>query len=298
MPLRDRDTVKKEFEDIINTLGYSKDRGTIFSDWLEVAAISLRQLPFNAGELPKDDTYQELEQQYLNLVGRYSREELNQFAKLTALTVEGIHAHPGDFLGEICSSLELTNERAGQFFTPFTVSTAMAKMMMGDVAQQVRDKGIITISDPASGAGGTLIAAAYEVTNQNIDPRSHVQFHATDVSRNCFNMTYIQLSLMDLQAVVQHGNTLSMEMWETRKTPQMMLFDDWLEKSQANDRSTQMVNQMRGFLSQLEADPAASSQKQSEQNPVDVNKPQAVKADVVFDPEQLSLFDSNQYQQE
>ena len=89
-------------------------------------------------------------------------------------------------------------------------------MMMGNVKQQVEDKGIITISDPSSGAGGTLIAAAYEVANQKIDPRSHAQFHATDVSRNCFNMTYLQLS----------------------------------------------------------------------------------QADVVFDPEQLSLFDSNQYQQE
>lgn len=76
-----------------------------------------------------------------------------------------------------------------------------------------------------------------------------------DVSRNCFNMTYLQLSLMDLQAVVQHGNTLSMEMWETRKTTQMMLFEDWLEKAQikarANDKTAQMVEKMREFLAQL-----------------------------------------------
>lgn len=298
MPLRSQDAVKKEFEDTIHALSYSKDLGTIFSDWLEVAAISVRQIPFHAGELPKDETYQEFEAQYLEVAGRYSREELNQFAKLTALTVEGIQNHHGDFLGEICTSLELTNERAGQFFTPFTVSTAMAKMMMGDVTQQVQDKGIITISDPASGAGGTLIAAANEVANQKIDPRSHVQFHATDVSRNCFNMTYLQLSLMDLQAVVQHGNTLSMEMWETRKTPQMMLFEDWLQKSQANDKTTQMVEQMREFLSQVEQ-PSPESPAASQAETLPEKKPQqSIQADVVFDPEQLSLFDSNQYQQE
>lgn len=293
MSQRTQDVVQKEFETTLKALSYSKDRGTVFSDWLEMAAISLRQLPFNAGQLPKDDTYQEYETQYLDLAGRYSREELNGFAKLTALTVEGIQTHPCDFLGEVCSSLELTNEDAGQFFTPFTISTAVAKMTTGDVKKQVEDKGIITISDPASGAGGMLMAAAYEIANQNIDPRNHVQFHATDISRNCFNMTYLQLSLMDLQAVVQHGNTLSMEMWETRKTPQMMLFEDWLEKARANDKTAQIVEKMREFLSQMEQPKEIVSE-----SAVEEKQPQPIQADVVFKPEQLSLFDSNEYQQE
>lgn len=298
MSQRTQDTVTKDFENVIKSLSYSKDRGTIFSDWLEIAAISVRQIPFHAGELPKDETYQEFENKYLEVAGRYNREELNQFAKLTALTVEGIQTQPCDFLGHVCSSLELTNQHAGQFFTPFTISTAMAKMMMGNVKQQVEDKGIITISDPSSGAGGTLIAAAYEVANQKIDPRSRVQFHATDVSRNCFNMTYLQLSLMDLQAVVQHGNTLSMEMWETRKTPQMMLFEDWLQKSQANEQTARMVEQMRGFLSQLEQPQAESPPPSQAETTPETKEQQSIQADVVFDPEQLSLFDSNQYQQE
>lgn len=180
MSQRTQDVVQKEFETTLKGLSYSKDRGSVFSDWLEMAAITLRQLPFNAGQLPKDDTYQEFEHKYLEIAGRYNRAELNQFAKLTALTVEGIKTHPCDFLGEICSSLELTSQDAGQFFTPYAISAATAKMIIGDVRQHVEDKGIITISDPASGAGGILIAAAYEVANQKIDPRSYVQFHATD----------------------------------------------------------------------------------------------------------------------
>lgn len=293
MPQRTQDVVQKDFESTLKSLSYSKDRGTVFSDWLEMAAITLRQLPFNAGQLSKDNSYQEFENKYLEVAGRYNREELNGFAKLTALTVEGIKTHPCDFLGDICSSLELTNEDAGQFFTPFTISTTAAKMTVGDVRQQVEDKGIITISDPASGAGGMLIAAAYEVAHQKIDPRSHVQFHAADVSRNCFNMTYLQLSLMDLQAVVQHCNTLSMEIWETRKTPQMMLFEDWLEKARASDRTTQMVEKMREFLAQLEQPKEADSE-----STVEENQQQPIQADVVFEPEQLSLFDSDRYQQE
>ena len=307
MPLRTQNLITKDFEKILNNLSYSKNRGKIFSDWLEIAAITLRQMPFNAGELPKDETYQQYEQQYLESIRPYDRQELTEFSKLLALTIEGIQSHSCDFLGEICSSLELTNERAGQFFTPYTISTAMAATMMGDVKQQVQDKGIITISDPASGAGGILIAAAHEVAKQKIDPRSHIQFHATDISRNCFNMTYIQLSLMDLQAVIQHGNTLSMEMWETRKTPQMMLFEDWLEKAQANEKTIQMIGKMREFLSQLEQtqiqieEPTQSlSQQESAFKTTSETKEKidltTIQADVVFDPQQLSLFDSNQYQ--
>ncbi|ELS02684.1 type I restriction-modification system methyltransferase subunit [Xenococcus sp. PCC 7305] len=293
MPQRTVEIIKKDFADIIKNLSYSKNKGTIFSDWLETAAIAVRQMPFNAGELPKDESYQEYEEKYLEVAGRYSREELNQFASLTALTVEGISVYKGDFLGEIYGSLELTNEDAGQFFTPFTVSTAMAKMMIGDVKQQVKEKGIITISDPASGAGGTLIAAAHEVAHQGIDPRNHVQFHATDISRNCFNMTYLQLSLMDLQAVVEHGNTISMEIWETRKTPQMMFFEDWLE----NNKTLKMVQHMHNFLTQLEKPPQQTQEKEAAIEEED----QATKPDISFAKkddiiEQLSLFDSQEYE--
>lgn len=300
MPQRTVDSVKKDFEQVIKSLSYSKDKGTIFSDWLEMAAIAVRQMPFNAGELPKDKIYQDYEQKYLDVAGRYGREELNQFARLTALSIEGISTYQGDFLGELYSSLELNNQDAGQFFTPFTVSTLMAKMMIGDIKQQVQDKGIITISDPASGAGGTLIAAAHEVAHQGVDPRNHVQFHAADISRNCFNMTYLQLSLMDLQAVVSHGNTISMEMWETRKTPQLMFFEDWLE----NNQTLAIVQQMRNFLTQMEKpsqQPAITEPKSNdERKPTSPKK--APKTDITFAKkaeiiEQLSLFDSDQYQQ-
>ena len=86
-----------------------------------------------------------------------------------------------------------------------------------------------------------------------------------------------------------------MEMWETRKTrktPQMMLFEDWLEKVRANDRTAQMVEKMREFLAQLER-----SEDTVEESTVDEKPAQPIQADVVFEPEQLSLFDSNQYEQ-
>jgi len=277
-------TITKDFTNIINKLSYSKNKGTVFADWLEMTAISLHQVPFLADELPKDETYQEFEDQYLEVAKRYNREELTQFGELFALTVQGIHCRNNDFLGDIYGSLELINKRAGQFFTPFTVSAILAKGTMEDVRQEIEKKGVITMNDPASGAGGTLIAAAYEIANQSIDPRTHVQFYATDISRNCFNMTYIQMCLMDLQAVVHHGNTLSMEIWETRKTPQMLLFEDWLQKSVANQKTNQLVEKMRKFLSCLE-EPIEESRITEE-----IVKTEMPKADIEFTPQQLSLF--------
>lgn len=305
MSQRPISTVKKDFIDIVKHLSYSKERGKILSDWLEMAAISLRKLPFNAKELPIDDQFEQYEQQYLEIAKRYTSKELQQLAQLTALTTEAIATERCDFLGEIYGELELTNEDAGQFFTPFSISMTTTKMVLGNVKQQIQDKGIITISDPACGAGGMLIAAAYEIADQGIDPRSHVQFHGADIGRNCFNMTYIQLSLMDTQALIQHGNSLSLEIWETRKSPQMMFFEQWLEKTQEdqikNNQFLARAQKMREFIRQLEnPNPEPSTEEpiiSAQQETLKTNSaaPQ-LQADIVFQPEQISLFDAREYE--
>lgn len=54
--------------------------------------------------------------------------------------------------------LGLSNDSGGQFFTPYNVCQMMAEMTIGNVVPQVKERGYITINDPACGAGATLIA--------------------------------------------------------------------------------------------------------------------------------------------
>ncbi|MEM9944888.1 MAG: hypothetical protein AAF810_02360 [Cyanobacteria bacterium P01_D01_bin.36] len=50
---------------------------TLFSDWLEIAAIALHQLPYQSGDLDKDSTFESFEKSYLERIKPYSREELS-----------------------------------------------------------------------------------------------------------------------------------------------------------------------------------------------------------------------------
>ena len=60
------------------------------------------------------------------------------------------HNDYSDFLGEIAGEAELLNQYGGQFFTPYHLCRAIAKMTLGDIATQVKEKSVITIAEPAA----------------------------------------------------------------------------------------------------------------------------------------------------
>ncbi len=247
----------------------------------------MHQLPFNSGDFSKEDeTYQRLEQVYLEKVADYSREDLGEMAKMVLMVMSMHQQEYGDFLGEIAGENELLNQRSGQFFTPFTVASFMAKMSLADAQQILEEKGIITIADPAVGGGAMLLAAAEALYQQKIDPRSAAQFDAVDKSRNAFNMTYIQLSAADLQAMVRHGNTLSNKMWECRPTPQLRYFDRELKQYRAIAKMKQLLTHPEGFFSDNAVEPLAQT------------VPEAVKEgddQVLEAPVQQNLFDTENF---
>ena len=142
----------------------------MFSDWLEIAAITLHQLPYHSDELAKDAAFETLEQHYLEAIQPYSHDELTVFSELLALTLIAHHIGYGDFLGEMAGEAELLNQDGGQFFTPYHLCRAIAKMTLGDITTQVKEKGVITIAEPAVGAGALVIASAEEVASQGVDP--------------------------------------------------------------------------------------------------------------------------------
>jgi hypothetical protein len=250
---------KKQFLKKLRGLSQRRSSHRVFSDWLETAAISMHQLPYHSGELPRDDDFERLEQLYLERIKPYSKDELMAFSEMLAIVISALGNGMGysDFLGEIAGEAELLNKGSGQFFTPYHLCQAITRMTLGDVDKVIKEKGIIAVCEPASGSGSMVIASAEEVDMQGIDPRVHMQFDCTDISRDAFNMTYIQLSALGLQAMVRHGNTLSNEYWEHRPTPQLRLFQRWLETQQ---RTARMVAAMRSLLGgEAIAEPALPS---------------------------------------
>lgn len=243
---------KKEFLSKLQSISHSRSMHNTFSDWLEIAAISMHQLPYHSGELEKDEAFDRLEAEYMERIKPYSKDELVVFSELLSLTITAHHNDFSDFLGEVAGEENLLNKRSGQFFTPYHLCRAIAKMSFGSVEVQVKEKGgILTVCEPAVGAGALVIASAEEVASQGVDPRAHLQFDCTDISRDAFNMAYIQLSALGLQAVVRHGNTLSNQYWEHRATPQFLIFERWLTAKRDEQRRADAVEALLvGLLAQ------------------------------------------------
>ena len=209
---------KKEFVNLIKSVRPHENLYTLFADWLELACLTEQQIPYHVGFLAQDDIYEEREKKYLEIAGRYSRDELNKFAKLLGIVKTALHHTPQDFLGQIYMELELSQDRNGEFFTPYNVSYMMAKMQLEDIDQYIENKGFITLNEPACGAGGMIIAAAQILEEAGYDPTNTMYFEATDINRICSNMAYLQTSSLGLSGAVHHGDTLRMEHWEGHYT--------------------------------------------------------------------------------
>jgi len=183
-----------------------KHRYEVFNDWLILASATLYSWK-------KDKS---VESEYQETAKQYTADELVQLSQLLVQTVEALEEKKQDFLGEIFTIGKLTNERNGQFFTPFHISSLMAKMVIGE---KNHDKNrVIRISDPCCGAGGMLIAAALLYEERGINYQKDVFFTGIDIDKRCARMAYIQLSLIAAPAIIICGNTLTNDYFWQRET--------------------------------------------------------------------------------
>lgn len=201
----------KEFEKKFNEFSGEHNLWKVFSDFCEMSAISFSNSIF------KDE---DREKRYLSIVGEYAPDEVKRFPELLGITINGLEDMDSDFLGEMFMSLELSNHWKGQFFTPFSICEMMGRNICGDdVEEKIKEKGFITIGEPACGAGATIIGLMRALRDRGINYQSQAYVHATDVDATAAHMCYIQLSLLHVPAVVSIGNSLSMEMRSSWYTP-------------------------------------------------------------------------------
>ncbi|MFP3708484.1 N-6 DNA methylase [Paraburkholderia sp. SIMBA_009] len=176
----------------------------------------------------------------MEIVGKYKPEEVKRFPEMfVALTgsfearVQGMLDGSGvgltDVLGETYMMLGISNDRCGQFFTPYALSKLMAGMLGGDVAARADAQGFARVQEPACGAGGMIIATAEAFHEAGVNYQQSLHATCVDIDPCCVHMAYVQLSLLHVPAMVVHGNTLSMEIWGHWYTPAHVL-GGWSEK--------------------------------------------------------------------
>lgn len=156
--------------------------------------------------------FDEREAAYMRIVEKYDKDELAVFPQLFGAIVNGMEEHPDcDFLGELYMALELGNKYGGQFFTPYHLCRAMARVNITEelVATEMARQGYISINDCACGAGATLVAAANYLREIGFDYQRNALFVGQDIDSTTALMCYIQLSLLGCAGYVIIGDTLA-----------------------------------------------------------------------------------------
>ena len=195
---------KKEFIEIVDSYDYRYRKWEIFTDFCQMSAISLYQ-PFARDEA--------LEKEYLQIVAKYDKKDVDIFPKLLSLVVMALSDRMGDFLGECFAALDLSSKYKGQFFTPYHISKFMASIL-GENSKEHEG-----LSEPACGAGGMIIARADVLRELGVNYQQVMEVQAIDIDSLCVNMCYIQLTLLHISAEVIHGNSLTLEVFKIWYTP-------------------------------------------------------------------------------
>ncbi len=186
-----------DFIKLFNGLAAHKHRYNVFQDFVTASAIALYNSMYHA---PKR------EKEYLQIIEGYSKEEIAIFPQLLGTLINLLEAEPRDILGELYMELELGNQHAGQFFTPHSVSELMAQIDFDDKLAAMQDS-FITLSDPACGAGSTLLAFVKLTIAKGYNPAEKLWIQAIDIDRTVALMCYMV------------GNSLSAKMRESWFTP-------------------------------------------------------------------------------
>lgn len=177
--------------------------------------------------------YEKREERYMQIIKRYDKEMQSLiaqvFSEIFILLSSQIDIGFNDYLGQLYMLSNTSNSKAGQFFTPYCVSKLSAEVTINgaQINEYMEQDKILTLNEPTCGAGGMIIAAADVLYNKyhfNISRNLLVQ--CSDIDSRCVHMTYLQLSLAGIPAVILKQNTLTLETWDKWETPAYIM--QWL----------------------------------------------------------------------
>lgn len=185
-------------------------RWEVFSDFITLAASEL--------DMARIRTPENIARSR-EICAKYGESDISNLHELFGLMVCALEAKFHDFLGAIFMELELGDDRNGQYFTPYNVQSLLARLLMPDVDETIRREGFVTVSDPASGAAGMIVAYAEVLLEAGYNPSEQMFGSCIDIDPIAADMAFIQLSLLGIPAEVVTGNTLTMQLNRVRYTP-------------------------------------------------------------------------------
>ena len=186
-------TTKKDFIQTFNKIAKHKYRYQVFEDFVKIYAI------FIHNSTTKNTN---LEQEYLSITKKYTKQELSSFTKLYSNLVSLLKSKPQDILGELYMELELGNKETFQFFTPAGTSTLLAETTLSKNLGQLDDSPFIILSEPTCGSGGVVLSLAKTMMDRGHNPASTLFVSCIDINKIPALMCYLQLSLLHIPAEI------------------------------------------------------------------------------------------------
>lgn len=268
----------KNIADILGSV-HDRDHYTVIRDFFELSAISIRN-NFDHG-----NEYANLEKRYTEIAQGYKKESLEGFAMALGLLGKKIqdavngNAPFADWAGELYMDSGTSNGKAGQFFTPYSVSQCMARInfdkdkLKAEIAADPDH--VITIAEPTCGAGGLIVASIDALNEAGVNYSWNAFVDCGDIDPRCFHMSYLTLSLLGAPAVVRLGDALAMKYHRAWFTPAYIFNWPHFKKELNGDK--------------LDSYPTTPTKHASPDNEVKA-VPEKERAETVAVGEQLSLF--------
>lgn len=216
--------LEKQFIGLLKTIESERRLDRVFFDFVEMAAIAISNSVDRSQFAEREAIWEET-------AARYTKDENRVFGKCLGLLTKIMDQGFGDHLGQLYMSLDLGNDRLGQYFSPYDLSRLTATLTLDEkrITHIVGERGFITLNEPTTGGGGMIIAAAHTMQNMGFNPQRHLHVTCQDLDITAVYMTYLQLSLFGIPAVVIHGNVLKLEERSHWYTPFHILYG-WSRK--------------------------------------------------------------------
>lgn len=214
--------LKNKFHNTFNSIDRSKNRFEIFKDFITCFACCMRN---SIGKPGMAYFSESVEQEYFSILNKYSQDDFKKFPEMlsTIVLLSDAYNAPHDVLGDLYMSMEFGSKHNGQFFTPSEISNLMAEINDSKMENLIKEKGYITVNDPACGAGSTLLAKVKKVLEKGFNPINHLYVEGTDIDRLVALMCYVQLCLWNVPAKIYVGDSLTLNLREVWMTPSYVL---------------------------------------------------------------------------
>ncbi len=194
----------KAFAKLLSQGDRSKGVYDMFRDFCDMAYCTTAKIM-----APNEERAEALEARYMRVVNTYQKkDDLKIYPEMFDIAMTAIEGGGIDFMGQVASELSMLDARMGQFFTPYEVAKMMAMMTYG---QNPPPGHFLTLSEPAAGAGGMILAFADVMRENGGHPEDQMLVHAIDISPLAYHMCYLQLWWANIPAYVQRGDTLRMQ---------------------------------------------------------------------------------------